>query len=431
MAGENVSDDTAAAAASSEEDPRPRRLVLCLDGTWNNAECEDKHRQLGGHKIYLPTNVLKISRAVCPIAADGVSQIAYYSEGVGSLVGDRSRIGRVEVLADRVLGGALGGGFENRIKSGYRFLVGNYRPGDRIFIFGFSRGAAEAQALTRFIDWLGGILRKHDEYWIVELFEGFRDSHAAAGASQKLIEDIRARPRTHIDDPRRTEIELLGVFDTVLSLGYRFLADFRERDVPTVGPGYAFYVSKTPPAIVKKIRHALAIDENRWDFRPQVWQARAAGEPAQSLVQLWFPGVHSNVGGGYGNDGFADTALRWMVGEAEAAGLGMDATFLGHFNLGLADGRRRDEDTGATRFYERLRGKIGRGARWLDAGDSAGIGLHESAVMRLVEEPTYRPANLLEYLAQDGRRMDQVAAAQRPRVRAIVDELRAKTRGRQ
>jgi len=77
-----------------------RRLVICLDGTWNNAErTEAKDKPAAGHKIYLPTNVLKIYRAILPVASDGATQIAYYSEGVGSLVGDRSRLGRLEVLA--------------------------------------------------------------------------------------------------------------------------------------------------------------------------------------------------------------------------------------------------------------------------------------------------------------------------------------------
>ena len=415
-----MSDDTAA----PNQGLRPRRLVLCLDGTWNNAEqTKDKSKQVTGHEIYLPTNVLKLYRAVCPVAADGMSQISYYSEGVGSLVGDRTRIGKMEVLVDRALGGALGGGFENRIKSAYRFLVGNYRPGDCIYIFGFSRGAAEAQGLVRFIDWMGGILSKNDEYWLVELFQGFRDSLAAPGRAQALRKEFCTRPRSHIADPQSAEIEFLGVFDTVLSLGYRFLADFRERDVPTVGPAYGFYVSRTPPAIVKRIRHALAIDETRWDFRPQVW--RAPDQASQSLVQLWFPGVHSNIGGGYGNDRFADVALGWMVGEAKAAGLEVEKGFLDHFHS--ADGVHKDEDVGVTRIYERLRRKSGRGVRQLDAGPSAGIGLHDSAAERLVDEQTYRPANLLEYLAQDPLRIDQLPAAQRHQVRDIVAQYQGVT----
>src|SRR5258708_28751070 len=185
-----MSDDTAA------PNQRPRRLVLCLDGTWNNAEqTKDKSKQVTGHEIYLPTNVLKIYRAVCPVAADGVSQISYYSEGVGSLVGDRSRIGKMEVLMDRMLGGALGGGFENRIKSAYRFLVGNYRPGDCIYIFGFVRGAAEEQGLVRFIDWMGGILTKDDEYWLVEPLRGFRDSPGAPGRAHARRTGIWRRAR--------------------------------------------------------------------------------------------------------------------------------------------------------------------------------------------------------------------------------------------
>jgi uncharacterized protein (DUF2235 family) len=413
-----------------------RRLIICLDGTWNSAE--QGKEPVGGpatpplRMIYLPTNVLKIYRAVLPEAEDGTSQIAYYSEGVGSFVGDRSALGKLQVVADKVVGGAVGGGIESRIKAAYRFLVANHHLGDHIFVFGFSRGAAEAQALVRFIDWVGGLVGKQDEYWIPELFDGFRDTEAARGEVQKVIAEIKKRTNGHIDDPRAIGIEFLGVFDTVLSLGYRFLADRREQDVPTVGPKFAFYVGKTPPPIVKTVRQALAIDERRWDFRPQIWKSPAlprqdpapADVPNQSLEQVWFPGVHSNVGGGYGNDGFANGALDWMVKQANKAGLEMDAGFLKHFRLDIA-GKQVDSDQGFMHYYEVLRGKSGRGVRRLDAGAAAEVGLHESVGIRLLADSAYRPANLLSYLAEDTARVGKLPAAQQTSVLDIVKTFKA------
>ncbi len=208
--------------------------------------------------------------------------------------------------------------------------------------------------------------------------------------------------------------------------------------MPTVAPKFAFYVGKTPPAIVKTVRQALAIDERRWDFRPQIWQspapppdpgpaagpALAAAWPEQSLVQLWFPGVHSNVGGGYGNDAFANGALHWMVQQAEAAGLAVDPEHLKHFKLDIA-GKQVDSDQGWMHYYELLRGKRGRGVRQLELGPAAGIGLHESVGRRLLTDRAYRPANLLTYLAEDPARIGSLPAEQQASLRAIVEELKA------
>ena len=140
------------------EASRPRRLVVCLDGTQNSPEQEVK--PVGGHKLYKPTNVLKTFRAIRPVDDEGVSQIAYYSEGVGSMIGEDTLYAKVEVWVDRIFGGVAAVGYGSRVKSAYRFLVANYRPGDQILVFGFSRGAAEAQTLVRFIAWVGGILHK-------------------------------------------------------------------------------------------------------------------------------------------------------------------------------------------------------------------------------------------------------------------------------
>src|SRR5262245_10919225 len=136
-----------------------KRIVICLDGTWNNPE---RDKDEGERVLYKPTNVLKTYRAIPLSASDGTSQVAFYLEGVGAFTGERTRFGRLQSWADRLFGGAFGGGFEGRVKAAYRFLVANYEPGDEIYVFGFSRGAAQAQSLVRFSEWIGGILHKED-----------------------------------------------------------------------------------------------------------------------------------------------------------------------------------------------------------------------------------------------------------------------------
>jgi uncharacterized protein (DUF2235 family) len=414
----------AAAAEPSlpEEEAMERWIVICLDGTWNNAERGTE--QEGGRTLFKPTNVLKVYRALLPVAPDGTTQIAYYNEGVGAFVGEKTRLVRLQTMADRVFGGGFGGGFEGRVKEAYRFLVGNYRAGDRIAVFGFSRGAAQARSLVRFIDWTGGLLAKEDEYYIPELFGAFGASSARPGAAAETLAAIRARGSRGDDavaDPRPVAIDFLGVWDTVLSVGSRLAADHHEGEVHSVGPRYAHHVGAVPPPIVRVARQALAIDEARWDFRPHVWRRPAA--PNQSLEQLWFPGVHTNVGGGRMRDGMGNVALHWMAAEAREAGLRFDEDFLRIYRPWFGDER----GTGSSTFYrrlDRLRGKSGRGVRPLDRGPEAGLGLHESALKLLLLErpdhPPYRPANLLDHLAAHPQALDALGPDDRRRIEEMI-----------
>jgi len=127
----------------------PRRLVLCLDGTWNSTASEARRRD--GDTVLKPTNVLKLARAVLPQTGDGGEQVVYYDIGVGSLARYPGAANRLLAVADRLLGGGWGAGFESQVEKALGFLVVNHRPEDELYVFGFSRGAAAAQALTRFL----------------------------------------------------------------------------------------------------------------------------------------------------------------------------------------------------------------------------------------------------------------------------------------
>jgi uncharacterized protein (DUF2235 family) len=440
----------------AEEAKTSRRLVILLDGSLNNPE--QAVPTTGSHKLYKPTNILKAYRALLPVAADGRSQIAYYSEGVGSFIGEPVPFSRLLGAVEGLAGGAFGAGFEARIKSAYRFLVANYQPGDEIYVLGFSRGAAEAQGLVRFIDWAHGLLAKDDEYFIVELYDGFSGSISAGVKVETVLDQINHRngenrknpptceqracgesARIHPQDrhmacgearsergpsikpPRPVEVKFLGVYETVISLGSRVKT---EGDVATVTPQFAYLGGKTPAAVVKTARQAISIDERRWDFRPQVWERPA--NASQSMEQVWFPGVHSNVGGGYSNDGLANAALQWMTAEAMAAGLGWDCTYLGHYRP-YACGDRPDTDTGFLHVAELFRGKAGKGVRQLPADAK----LHDSVAWLLMNDETYRPETLLRYLAQDDHRIDQFPDPRlRSAVRAIVSAFKAGTGGK-
>ena len=439
---------------------------MCLDGTQNSPEQEVK--PVGGHKLYKPTNVLKTFRAIRPVDDEGVSQIAYYSEGVGSMIGEDTVYAKVEVWVDRIFGGVAAVGYGSRVKSAYRFLVANYRPGDQILVFGFSRGAAEAQTLVRFIAWVGGILHKEaaggllhkrNEYWIPELYEGFRRSCTAdevfaeirrrsndavigvtrpakltCRGERDLVEQPQPRSaaqRGWIYNPQAAQIEFLGVYDTVVSVGWHLIPARQARK-------YAYLVDKIPPTIVKTIRQALAIDERRWDYSPQVWQPSDL-EPQEDgvrpLVQLWFPGVHSNVGGGYPHDEMANGAFTWVVGEAEKiAHLAVDHDYLHFFEENqdpCADPCRPDSDGLGWKILDLVRCKTFRGVRelatWDEDGswEKSGLGFHESLGTLVLCDRTYRPKNLLEHLGKNPHRIDDFPS-HRCEIGQIVDDFNGK-----
>lgn len=372
-----------------------KRLVICFDGTWNSPERgRSRDPARAGATLYKPTNVLKLYRALLPRGDDGVPQVALYLEGVGAFVGESTRGGRLQAATDRLFGGLFGGGFEGRVKTACRFLVGNYQPGDAIHVVGFSRGAAQAASLVRFLAWAGGLLRKRDEYFLPELFERFRVTRARSGAGAETLAAIRARsgdPESVLD-PFPAEIAFLGLFDPVLALGSRLRADRLEGEVATVEKGLDFHAGRDLPDNVRVARVALAVDESRWDFRPVVW--RAPAELPDRLGLRWFPGVHSNVGGGYAQDGLANFALYWMASEARAAGLDFDRDYLANFRP-HPKGDRPDERRGWMRFTEWARDKSGHGVR---RPETIGGEIDDSVWRLLLEDETYRPANLLRWI---------------------------------
>lgn len=371
-----------------------RRIIICLDGTWANPSNEVERGD--GTAVHKPSNVLKTYRAVVPRTDDGIDQISYYDEGVGALSAQRGLRNKSLARFDALLGGAWGAGFEQNIEAAYTFIVGNRLPDDEIFVFGFSRGAGQARSLCRFIDWMGGMLHKRDAYFIPDFFKHYIETEAAPGAAEALMQALLASGKK-IEPPLPAEIRFLGVYDTVLALGSRLRADF-DREERTTAPGLGFHVGDKPPGIVKTARQALAIDERRTDFRPEIWKE---AHPNQSVEQRWFPGVHTSIGGGYANDGLANGALQWMINAARQEGLAVDDIFLDFYKPWFGD-TRNDSFTGFMKLRGWICGLIGEsGDRDLVAcADHAGMDVHSSAIKLLIHDETYRPGNLLALIHQ-------------------------------
>jgi len=369
-----------------------KRIVLCLDGTWNNPY--QKQERDDGSEVLKPSNPLKMARAVLPFDQTlNRQQITYYDSGVGALGSYPGLANGIAGFVDSKLGGGWGAGFEANIEQAVTFLVNNFITGDQVFVFGFSRGAAQARGLTRFIDWMGGIPAKRDAYFVPLFFQTYLASSGEVDSkSVKTVDGFGlSQPIVAI------EIELLGVWDSVMALGSRFMA----REGTSVAKR-SFHVADQPAACVKHARQALGVDEQRYDFRPEIW--RGTG-PGQTLQQRWFPGVHSNIGGGYVKDGLANIAFRWMVDEAEKLGLVSDKDFTKYYRS-YPQAQLYSSRTLAFKAIELIRLRRGRGIRTLkDYPASANLVLDKSVIQRIRSAPAehsqlelYRPANVLEFL---------------------------------
>lgn len=267
-----------------------KRLVVCLDGTWNAPDNGDA-----------PTNVVKIMRAVRPSATDAqggtVNQVVFYDPGVGT-----------GGPIDKFTGGALGLGLDVNVRDGYRFLANNYEPGDEIYLFGFSRGAFTARSLAGFIGRVG-LASKARLGTLKVLWDYYRACKPGQPAPPEPAKVTEALQFGHRD----VRIRCVGVWDTVGALGVpgEALKGFNRKQ-------FQFH-DVTLGQKIDVALHAVAIDEKRGPFAPTLWEPHSQGlGPGQVVEQVWFAGVHSNVGGSYADSGLSDLALEWMIRRVAA-----------------------------------------------------------------------------------------------------------------
>lgn len=283
----------------------PKRIIVCSDGTWNVPN------PTGGGKA---TNVAKIHRAILPVGPDGVRQLVFYDEGIGS-----------KGFFDWLVPGHTGIGLWRKVLNGYRFIAEHWTPEDEVYLFGFSRGAYTVRCLAGFLG-VAGLLKEADFLAAWRAFE--------RGRWRELKSPL--------------PIKLIGVWDTVDSLGLP-LAGLRQLTRPRL----RFHDSQLGGHVANGFQ-ALAIDEIRSAFVPMLWTNDPA--PGQRIEQIWFPGVHADCGGGYAEDGLADLALNWMIRRAEECGLRFDKDYERreiHANPGQALHLERKGLHRITRIHER------------------------------------------------------------------------------
>jgi uncharacterized protein (DUF2235 family) len=257
----------------------PRRIVLCLDGTSNKYAAAN-------------TNVVKLYAMLDRATND---QLAYYQPGIGTIA-PPGMWGRMKRWIATRLDLAMAWLLEAHVTDAYRYLMRYYQEGDQIFIFGFSRGAYTARAVAAMV-YKVGLLTQGNEELIPFVWDTFKREH-----DQKIYQGFAQT------FSRNVTIHFLGLWDTVSSVGWAW------------HPEHLQFTANN--RAVQIVRHAVALDERRAYFVQNLW----GQDPPTDIEQVWFPGVHCDVGGGYpegrgGQSSLSKIALRWMVGKAEAAGL--------------------------------------------------------------------------------------------------------------
>ena len=359
-----------------------KRIIICCDGTWNEPD-------------EIATNVTKLVRAISPQSPDGVHQVVFYDQGVGT-----------GGSIDKFIGGAFGSGLEKNVLDCYRFLTHNYQLGDEIYTFGFSRGAYTARAFIGLIHAVG-LLEKSTLDKLKQAYKYYRT-------------EPDKRPEGHYADNYRPEIRMVGVFDTVGALG---------APTPLLGKftrNWVGFFNTRICAQVKYAYHALALDERRGPFTPDLWTGSLQQD--QVMEQCWFTGSHSDIGGGYQNCGLSDVTLQWMVSKACALGLEFNQDYLdNHCKPNLLQAPHNSYSFGFKLLEKFGGGDAVRRIYGDPANPPINISIHDSVYQRIAAS-TYQPHNpdfpTADKLA-DRRRQIRYMATDTPLAQLTLKEFAA------
>jgi uncharacterized protein (DUF2235 family) len=292
----------------------PKNIVVLCDGTGNQIE-----RNL--------SNVLKLFR----MCYKDAGQRVYYGSGIGT-ISSSDAWARARSNIKSVFGLATGYGLDDEILGAYNFICRHFEPGDDIYLFGFSRGAYTARIVAGIIH-LVGLLPPNQCNLAKYALRCYKQA-------SEVNDFSIAWQFAKVAGTRRTPIRFLGVWDTVASV----IVPRRDRILPQF---LTLPYTRTNPS-VRTFRHAMALDERRRMFRLNEWIQpqnhvtnpfeRPSKSIPQDIKQVWFAGVHADVGGGYPEEesGLAKFPLDWMVQEAVDNGLKVRAAVRRQIGLGQA-----------------------------------------------------------------------------------------------
>lgn len=280
-----------------------RKLIICLDGTGNEVEQNE-------------SNILRLYKCL----KHNENQLIYYEPGVGTL-STRPFAKSLFAKAGLVAGLAFGWGLHANVLHAYSFLCQNYRDGDRLYFFGYSRGAYTARVLAGFINDFG-LVAPHELHLIGPVFQAWRKLRRD-GPNEQFAPLRISEQFFHL---RRVPIRFLGLWDTVSSM-----IRLRLQKGTFIEFGTHSSVDVNPS--VKSVRHVLSIDETRRFFRQQMWTEgqdyhgtrfrNKKSPPMQDVKQVWFPGTHTDVAGSIpeAEAGLAKQTMQWMRHELDQLGV--------------------------------------------------------------------------------------------------------------
>ncbi len=335
-----------------------RKLVVLCDGTWNSADSEHT------------TNVIKVRDALSDKNGKEVQKYIY-DAGVGAS-GNWLR---------RCYEGATGAGLSKNIRDVYAGLMDEFNKGDQIYLFGFSRGAYTVRSLAGMIRNCG-ILKKTSDpdetsALVKKAFKLYRSSDAADHPKGKNAKAFREQYAVEDVSP----IHFIGVWDTVGALGNPI---WSNSPLSRINKFHDTGLS----SIVANAYQALSVDEKRLNFKACLWDQPKSvqDEGKQVLKQVWFAGVHADVGGGYADTTYSDIPLKWMMENATACGL----VFKTPVPKTKSIINKQHHESWNT-FYKLIPPHI----RPIRIGMTTNDSIHESAEEKFDKNKTYRPNNLL------------------------------------
>ncbi|KAK6355164.1 hypothetical protein TWF696_004284 [Orbilia brochopaga] len=287
-------------AGITEIQVRPKKLVLFFDGTGNKFKGNTSD-----------TNIIKMYQM---LDKHDPQMYLYYQPGIGTYVAGEhdfapGPFSKLKRFIDQSVDQAVGTSFDHHVIQGYQFIMRYYSPGDKIYIFGFSRGAYTARFLTQMVMYVGLLSRGNEEmvpfaYKSFAKFERLRrlKTHNANAIRKHMTHFKETFCRTGV------KVHVLGLYDTVNSVG-RFELPLLRRSFP-----------ETQQPAADHVRHAVAIDERRLKFKPSLYAQMQGWRPEEHDVkEVWFPGNHADIGGGWtpeeGVPNISDIALAWMLEE--------------------------------------------------------------------------------------------------------------------
>jgi uncharacterized protein (DUF2235 family) len=286
-----------------------KNIVICSDGTGNSAV---KDRGTNVFKIFesIDLNGHRFNPKLDP-------QVPIYDDGVGT----------EDFRPIKIFAGITGWGLSRNVKQLYKELCRIYDPGDKLFLFGFSRGAFTVRTLAGFIVKCGIIdaqkqpTAKAFDDCVNRAYKAYRSCYRTVlmrllrgEATATATEEFKVR----FCHAQQTNIHFIGVWDTVDAVGLPFhVSDLINALI------YRFkFPNQRLSEQVDHAYHALAVDDDRHSFHPLLWDQRVPNQgKLQKIEQVWFAGAHANVGGGYPKQGMSLTAIHWLMTKAQNAGL--------------------------------------------------------------------------------------------------------------